>query len=146
MPTILVVEDQADLRMLVSILLRTAGYEPVLATDGADGIRVLRQHAHIDAVLLDVQMPDVDGWGVLASIRDEGDDLLPVIMCTVKARPEDEIRGWSLGCDGFLTKPFDIDELIATLEAALGRTATEARRRREDRLAAAHRALAARAS
>ena len=85
-------------------------------------------------MLLDVQMPELDGWDTLRGIRAH-DDLheLPVVLCTVKSGPVDTALGWTLGCDGYVVKPFAIDALVGEVESVLARSP-------EDRLA--HRARA----
>ena len=77
-------------------------------------------------MLLDVQMPEIDGWETLSRIRaDPRTAELPVVLCTVKGLPEDTLKGWSLGCDGYLGKPFDIADLVEELQGVLRRTPDE---------------------
>jgi CheY-like chemotaxis protein len=118
----LVVDDAADIRLLADLVLSMAGFTVVAAASGADALRMLAAGDLPDIVLLDVQMPDLDGWETLTRLRgDPRTAALPVVMCTVKGLPEDSLRGWSLGCDGYLGKPFDIAGLVAELEQVLAR-------------------------
>ena len=79
-----------------------------------------------DLVLLDVQMPELDGWDTLRSIRSvERLKALPVILCTVKAGSADTALGWSIGCDGYLPKPFAIDALVRAVQEVLAATPEE---------------------
>jgi CheY-like chemotaxis protein len=145
---VLVVDDDADIRLLLRHLLATAGMAVDEAAGGPEALALLDGSRRWDAVVLDVQMPAVDGWDVLEAIRaTPGVADLPVVMCTVKASPRDVLRAWDLGCDGYVTKPFDTSTLIAQLRAviALDATARSARRadnrlRAEQRLHAAERA------
>ena len=114
---VLVVDDDADLRFLVGRLMALAGMEVREAGTGAEALDVLRADpAWPDAVVLDVQMPGMDGWEALRAIRAEPSlDHVRVVMCTVKGRQVDVDQGWELGCDGYVTKPFDIDVLVGTV-------------------------------
>jgi CheY-like chemotaxis protein len=118
--TILVVDDAADIRLLVRRILGAAGYAVREAAGGAEGLRALADGPLPDLVLLDVQMPDQDGWSVLSAIRaDPATAGLRVILCTVKARPDDVARAWRLGCDGLVTKPFAVADLVAEVGRVL---------------------------
>ena len=120
MRTILVVDDDADIRQLVAELLRLSGYETVTADSGVEALVQLDRDPLPSLVLLDVQMPDLDGWDTLREIRSRVSlDALPVVLCTVKSSPTDTARGWSLGCDGYVVKPFAIADLVAEVEAVL---------------------------
>ena len=110
---VLIVDDTDDVRSLLRVALSVAGFETVEAKEGPAALDLLATGPTPDIVLLDVQMPVMDGWQTLAEIRKtHATSTLPVIMCTVKSRPEDRERGWELGCDGYLSKPFDIGELV----------------------------------
>lgn len=118
----LVVDDAADIRLLADLVLSMAGFTVVAAPSGGDALRLLAADELPDIVLLDVQMPDLDGWETLSRLRgDPRTALLPVVMCTVKGLPEDTLRGWSLGCDGYLGKPFEIAGLVAELKTVMAR-------------------------
>jgi DNA-binding response OmpR family regulator len=139
MPTVLVVDDAADLRFLFRAVLSRAGFDVVEASSGREVLAMLDQDPVPDVVLLDVQMPDMDGWDTLTAIRARVDTHeLPVILCTVKASEEDVHRGWMLGCDGYVTKPFDIVALREEVAAVVSRSAEQRLAVRAVALAAPH--------
>ena len=121
---VLVVDDNEDIRLLVRFTLRSAGIDAVLVDGGAEALRLLDAGLVTDLVLLDVQMPQMDGWETLEGIR-RRDNRVPVVLCTVKSSLGDRERGWRLGCDGYLTKPFDIDELTTIVQRVHARTPDE---------------------
>lgn len=116
LPRILVVDDEADILDLLSELLGESGYEVVRASDGREAIRALF-HAQPDIVLLDVAMPDLDGWQILERIREVTD--IPVLMLTARAGEDDKVRGLRAGANDYVTKPFSTRELLARIEALL---------------------------
>jgi DNA-binding response OmpR family regulator len=138
----LVVDDAADIRLLADLVLTMAGFQVTGAASGREALRILADNDLPDIVLLDVQMPDVDGWETLARLRaDPRTAGLPIVLCTVKGLPEDTLKGWSLGCDGYLGKPFDIGGLVEELQGVLRRPPEEreaVRRARIEELARAH--------
>jgi DNA-binding response OmpR family regulator len=103
---VLVVEDDAVIAEIITLNLEMEGFEPHHAPDGGSGLdAVAKVDPHL--VLLDVMMPDMDGWAVLEQLRaDPATETLPVIMLTARAMPADQVRGWNLGATGYLTKPF----------------------------------------
>ena len=118
---ILVVDDQEDVRALLRVTLDSAGHEVTQAASGAAALRALDEGPVPELVVLDVQMPDIDGWDVLQRIRDNPATAdVPVLMCTVKASSADAERAWRLGCDGYLTKPFGLDALVAEVARVSG--------------------------
>ena len=118
----LVVDDAPDIRLLADLVLSMAGFSVSAASSGSEALRKLAGADLPDIILLDVQMPDVDGWETLTRVRaDHRTAELPVVLCTVKGLPEDTLKGWSLGCDGYLSKPFDISGLVDELHAVLQR-------------------------
>jgi DNA-binding response OmpR family regulator len=128
---VLVVDDNEDIRVLMTYAMRVGGHQIVSAADGHEALTKVRTES-VDAVILDVQMPDMAGWDVLERIRGMPElNELPVVMCTVKGRNEDLERGWDLGCDGYVSKPFDVTELLAEVEAVVGRTREERKAVRE---------------
>jgi DNA-binding response OmpR family regulator len=134
MTQVLVVDDDDDIRLLVAELLRLTGYEVVAASSGVQALELLAAGTRPDLVLLDVQMPELDGWDTLRTIRGtEAVADLPVVLCTVKSGPVDTALGWSLGCDGYVVKPFAIDALVEEVEGVLGRSVEERRRLRTER-------------
>ena len=136
---VLVVDDGADIRLLIKRVLSLAGHDVEQASSGPEALALLGTEpprAELPSVvILDVQMPDMDGWDTLRAIRSTSHTAeLPVILCTVKGRAEDVALGWRLGCDGYLNKPFGIDELIDEVDAVT-------RRGRAERLAVRESAL-----
>lgn len=132
---VLVVDDNADIRMLLRAVLDQSGYRVVEAGNGLEALALLRTVEDMDVVVLDVQMPDMDGWEILSRIRSD-DDLahVAVILCTVKSRLQDTRRGWELGCDGFVNKPFSVADVADEVSAVLGLAPEERRSRREEAL------------
>jgi len=115
---VLVVDDDPDIRELVRELLERAGYQVSSAAGGRDGLRVLYE-MRPDLVLLDVSMPELDGWATLARIRDLSE--VPVIMLTARTGELEKVRGLKAGADDYVTKPFGRQELLARVEAILRR-------------------------
>jgi DNA-binding response OmpR family regulator len=118
---VLVVEDEEDVRGLLRELLERAGYAVTEAPDGRAALRVLFD-ARPDLVLLDVNMPHLDGWETLDRIRDVTD--IPVIMLTARAGELEKVRALKGGADDYVTKPFGRQELLARVEAVLRRRRT----------------------
>jgi DNA-binding response OmpR family regulator len=117
-PQLLVVDDDEDIRALLRLLLERAGYEVDDQADGRAALRAFHNGNH-DLVLLDVTMPDLDGWELLERIRDLSE--VPVLMLTARDSESDRVRGLRGGADDYVTKPFDRDELVARVEALLRR-------------------------
>jgi len=112
-PTVLVVDDAPDIRLLMREVLRLHGFGVTEAEDGGDALAVLAAGDLPAVIVLDVQMPGVDGWSTLAALRaDPRTVAVPVVLCTVRSHPKDQLRAWELGCDAFLAKPFRIDDLV----------------------------------
>jgi len=124
--TALVVDDAPDIRLLADLVLSMAGFRVTPADSGREALRLLAEGNVPDIVLLDVQMPEVDGWETLSRVRaDPRTSTLPVVLCTVKGLPEDTLKGWTMGCDGYLGKPFDIGDLVEELLSVLRRDPEE---------------------
>ena len=122
----LVVDDAPDIRLLAELVLSMAGFTVTTAASGREALQRLAHNDLPDIVLLDVQMPEVDGWETLSRVRaDPRTAGLPVVLCTVKGLPEDTLKGWTLGCDGYLGKPFDIGGLVDELREVLQRNADQ---------------------
>jgi CheY-like chemotaxis protein len=110
---VLVVDDQEDLRELLRVSLSIGSFDVVIAASGREAFDILAADTDFDVVVLDVQMPDVDGWEVLEAIRNApATARLPVVMCTVKSSRVDAERAWTLGCDGYVTKPFNVADFV----------------------------------
>jgi len=120
---ILVVEDDPDFLKLTQTWLQNAGYEVLTAEDGAEGMRRVYS-GRPNLVLLDANMPKMDGWEVCRRIRDMSD--IPVMMVTVNDQKDYRLRGFSNGADDYVTKPVDFPELIARIQAVLRRSGTSA--------------------
>ena len=119
MPTVLVVEDERDIREVLRRYLERAGLSVLTTGTGAEAIRLLTS-APADLVVLDLGLPDVDGADVLREIRAAGHP--PVIVLTARSTVEDRIRGLQLGADDYVTKPFSPAEVVLRVQAVLHRT------------------------
>ena len=117
--SVLVVEDDRNIAELLQMYLEKEGYVVTLAFDGGQGMTKFRS-IHPDMVLLDVMMPVMDGWSVCRAIRAEGDT--PVIMLTAKGETNDKVMGLKAGADDYITKPFEMKEVLARIEAVLRRS------------------------
>jgi len=116
---ILVVEDDNNISNLIKLYLDKEGFEVRLAPDGGKAVEEF-QAQEPDLVLLDVMLPVLDGWGVLARIRENSK--CPVIMLTAKGEVDDRIHGLEMGADDYVIKPFEMKELLARINAVLRRT------------------------
>ena len=117
---ILVVDDEARMRKLVADFLIRDGFEVLEAEDGEKAMDLFYANKEIALVILDVMMPKMDGWQVLREIRESSQ--VPVIMLTARADERDELKGFELGVDEYVTKPFSPRTLVARVEAILRRT------------------------
>ena len=117
--SVLVVEDDHHIAELLRMYLEKEGYAVTIAADGGQGLSKFRA-IKPDLVLLDVMMPVMDGWAVCKAIREDGDT--PVIMLTAKAETDDKVTGLKTGADDYITKPFEMKEVLARIEAVLRRT------------------------
>ncbi|MEM7391265.1 MAG: response regulator transcription factor [Verrucomicrobiota bacterium] len=120
----LIIEDHPDLLNNLSQTLREEGYAVDTAMDGEEGLaKALR--VDYDAIILDVMLPKLDGWGVLSRLRDSKDT--PVLMMTARDAVPDRVRGLNIGADDYLTKPCDLTELLARVRALIRRSVGQAR-------------------
>ncbi|MGE7835349.1 response regulator transcription factor [Viridibacillus arvi] len=119
MPTILVAEDDAIIRELVCLFLRNDGFETLEAVDGKEALTVYASK-HVDLVVLDIMMPIMDGWTLCKELRRANPDL-PLLMLTARGETWEKVKGFELGTDDYLTKPFDPLELTARVKALLKR-------------------------
>ena len=117
--SVLIVEDDRNIQELLQMYLEKEGYAVTVAGDGGQGLQKFRA-IKPDIVLLDVMMPVMDGWAVCRAIRSESQT--PIIMLTAKGETEDKITGLKTGADDYVTKPFEMRELLARIEAVLRRT------------------------
>ena len=117
--SVLVVEDDRNIAELLQMYLEKEGYTVTVAADGGQGLSKFRANKP-DLVLLDVMMPVMDGWAVCRAIRAES--ATPVIMLTAKGETDDKVAGLKQGADDYITKPFEMKEVLARIEAVLRRT------------------------
>ena len=118
---ILVVDDELRMRKLIKDFLAAKGYSILEAEDGEKGLEVYEENKNkISLILLDVMMPKLDGWSVLRQIRQESK--VPIIMLTARGEEQDELFGFELGVDEYISKPFSPKILVARVEAILKRT------------------------
>jgi two-component system OmpR family response regulator len=122
-PKLLVVEDDPNIVELLSASLRFAGFDVSAVTDGAQAVAAARVSPP-DLVVLDVMLPDLDGFEVIRRMR-EGGVRTPVVFLTARDATEDKIRGLTLGGDDYVTKPFSLEELTARIRAVLRRSALD---------------------
>ena len=120
--TVLIVEDDRNIADLLRLYLEKEGYTVVIAPDGMRGVEQFRT-VHPSLVLLDVMLPGLDGWGVCRAIRAESQT--PIIMLTAKSETEDKVNGLKQGADDYITKPFEMKEVLARIEAVLRRSGIE---------------------
>ena len=122
--TVLVVDDESRMRKLIKDFLVQKGYVIFEASDGEEALKVFEENQNkINLILLDVMMPKLDGWSVLRHIRQ--DSKVPVIMLTARGEEQDELFGFELGVDEYISKPFSPKILVARVEAILKRTAPD---------------------
>ena len=119
MPTVLLIEDNDKLARGLQSNLEFEGYAVLSASDGAAGLAMARQHRP-DIIVLDLMLPDTDGYRVLRTLRDDG-DLTPVLVLTALGEEADKVRGFRFGADDYVTKPFGLMELLARIDALLRR-------------------------
>lgn len=117
---ILVVEDDKEINRLLCDYLTKQGYETISAMQGLEAVSMFREHKDIALVLLDIMLPYQSGDSILAKIREESD--VPVIMLSAKDGVQTKIDTIRLGADDYITKPFDLDEVLVRMEAILRRT------------------------
>jgi DNA-binding response OmpR family regulator len=119
---VLIVEDDTNIAELLRLYLEKEDFETAVATDGGKGVELFRSF-HPDLVLLDIMLPVMDGWSVCKKIREEGKT--PIIMLTAKGETMDKISGLEMGADDYITKPFEMKEVLARIHAVLRRAVGE---------------------
>ena len=117
--SVLIVEDDRNIAELLQMYLEKEGYAVTTAFDGGQGLTKFRA-IKPDLVLLDVMMPVMDGWAVCKAIRET--DQTPIIMLTAKSETDDKVQGLKSGADDYITKPFEMKEVLARIEAVLRRS------------------------
>ena len=118
MAHILVVDDDPAIRQLLTDVLEMEGYQVSVAVDGVAGVRAV-ELLRPDFVVLDVMMPALDGYGVLATIRAQDGEPVPVLMLTAAAEPGADARAWAGGVDYYLAKPFTADAVLDVIDGVL---------------------------
>ncbi|MEK8197401.1 MULTISPECIES: response regulator transcription factor [unclassified Lysinibacillus] len=119
MTKLLVVDDDAHIRELVKVFLQNEGLEVIEATDGVDALSKLAAEK-VDMVVMDIMMPNMDGWALCEEIRSFDTDL-PILMLTAKGETSQKVKGFHLGTDDYLVKPFEPVELIVRVKSILKR-------------------------
>jgi two-component system OmpR family response regulator len=117
---LLVVDDEEHLAMGLKLNLELEGYEVVVATDGREAERALADAPGFGAIVLDIMLPDFDGFELCARLREAG-NYTPVVMLTARSAAEDRVRGLEVGADDYIVKPFELDELLARVRSMLRR-------------------------
>jgi two-component system cell cycle response regulator DivK len=124
-PRILVMEDDNDTQGMVRFLLEYKGYEVLVAKDGKHGLEIAH-HDKPDLILLDLAMPEMDGWSVAHQLKgDPETKMIPVIAVTAYTMASDRRLALNAGCDGFVSKPMNVPEFIAEIEKFLGKSKDE---------------------
>ncbi|HUM56381.1 MAG TPA: response regulator transcription factor [Bacillota bacterium] len=119
MKKILIIEDEPNIRELVTYNLKTNGYEPLESEDGITGITLVYKEKP-DLILLDIMLPGKDGYDICRELRSEGNNT-PIIMLTAKSEEVDKVLGLEFGADDYISKPFGVRELMARIKAVLRR-------------------------
>ncbi|WP_435875338.1 response regulator transcription factor [Nonomuraea dietziae] len=117
---LLIVEDEPNILELLAASLRFAGFDVSTAKNGLDAVSAVQRHRP-DLVVLDVMLPDLDGFEVVRRLRSSG-QATPVVFLTARDETEDKIRGLTIGGDDYVTKPFSLEEVVARIRAVLRRT------------------------
>ena len=130
--SVLVAEDDRNIAELLQMYLEKEGYAVTVAPDGGQALSKYRA-IKPDLVLLDVMMPVMDGWSVCRTIR--GESQTPIIMLTAMGETDDKVSGLKAGADDYITKPFEMKEVLARIEAVLRRTGSAAAEKKARRLA-----------
>jgi two-component system, OmpR family, alkaline phosphatase synthesis response regulator PhoP len=134
MAKLLIVEDEADIRELISFNLEMSGYNVEKARDGEEGL-ALAKSGNFDLIILDLMLPGMDGLKVCAQLRkDQSTATIPVIMLTARSEDEDIVSGLETGADDYITKPFSPRILIARVKAALRRSSSELKEEDSNRI------------
>jgi DNA-binding response OmpR family regulator len=122
---IILAEDDENLGLLLKTYLSSKGFEVLLASNGNQALSLYKDNkADIGALLLDVMMPEKDGYSVAKEVR-LNDQFVPIIFITAKGLNEDKLKGFDLGADDYVTKPFSMDELLARLNAVIRRSGND---------------------
>lgn len=120
MINILVVEDDKHTRKLLETILKREGYSVLKAEDGVLAMEAL-ENQHVDLIILDIMMPNMDGYEFAKELRESG-SMIPILMATAKQLPEDKKKGFIVGTDDYMTKPIDTEEMLLRIKALLRRS------------------------
>src|SRR5438128_1216125 len=118
MTTILVVDDETHIRELISLYLADEGFSIIERADGEEALEYVINNP-VDMVIMDIMMPRMDGWELCRKLREAGD--IPILMITAKGESNQRIKGFQLGTDDYLVKPFDPQEMVMRVKALLKR-------------------------
>lgn len=122
--TVMIVDDESELRSSISTFLQNEGYLTLNARNGNEALRLIEENKNIDIMLLDVMMPEKDGYETLRDLR-MAKNGTPVILLTAKTDEVDKLLGLEIGADDYITKPFSLREVVARMKAVLRRTSEE---------------------
>lgn len=117
---ILVVEDEEHLAVGIKFNLEAEGYQVQLVPDGASALSLIGQESDFDLIVLDLMMPGMSGYAVCESLRESG-HFMPILILSAKTLPDDRARGFDAGADQYLTKPFELDELLSRIKNLIAR-------------------------
>ena len=120
---ILLVEDEPEFRLALRTRLEANGYDIIEAEDGATGLNTAR-HQNPDLIILDVMLPNIDGFTIGTEIR-KIDKEIPMVFLTAKSLKEDILKGYNVGADDYITKPFDTEVLLCKIQAIIKRQTTQ---------------------
>lgn len=124
MKEILIIEDDKKISRIIELQLNHAGFKTAKAFTGREGIEVFNQHPAFDLILLDIMLPEVSGYEVLQYIKSQNKQI-PIIFLTAKDGTNDVVKGFDLGADDYVTKPFNFDELLARIRANIRKSTPE---------------------
>ena len=116
---VLIVDDEWNMRNLLRVYLTKEGFQTTQAATGAEAIALLARHSFA-IILLDVMMPDMDGWQICRTIR-QTNTAVPILMLTARSETRDKVQGLGIGADDYMTKPFDYEELLARIQSLIRR-------------------------
>jgi DNA-binding response OmpR family regulator len=128
---VLVADDEPALRKLLKTNMELEGYETLEASNGAEVLECVERD-NPDIILLDIMMPVMDGWEVMTALAANPEYEQKVILVSAKASDDAQLQGWELGADEYITKPFDLDSLLARVREVAARSEAESEKRREE--------------
>ncbi len=120
--TVLIADDEPHIRTLVSDFLKKSGYRVLEAEDGAQALELYRSHPELELLILDIMMPELDGWELTRRVRETS--LIPILLLSARSEEFDQLTGFEAGADDYVTKPFSPAVLVKRVNALLRRTVT----------------------